>query len=352
MKGWAFSYETMKDWDDAGKLYFPPNKEQRIRRKTFLDEYEGQPIQNLWTDIYVINSQAKESVDYATQKPEALLERIIKASSNEGDLVCDFFGGSGTTAAVAEKLGRRWITCDIGKPASLVMRKRFIDQEVNPFLYQSIGDYQKEAFHNNKKLRRAVEAKASLLGGDWDKVIVLGWNFAFDISQAIEKYKNSNVEVLVIPPDLLDKLSKKGFKKLIADKTVRFSSLQYLVVNPVEVTMNGNGEDELDISLNNYVLLSPDNIPLDDKDKEKLQQVMEQDPLSLIEYWSIDPDYDGETFRSTWQDYRENVDNDSDPLHCVYSTRLHMPHKAERKVCVKAVDVFGFESQVILDVKC
>lgn len=355
--------------------------------------------------IATINGMAKERLNYATPKPEALLERIIKASSNEGDLVCDFFGGSGTTAAVAEKLGRRWITCDIGKPASLVMRKRFIDQEVNPFLYQSIGDYQKEAFHNNKKLRRvgdlsqvvlglfgalpfspeqvsdrnfgyvkgtrnlvmvdspnrlttaatvrrAVEAKASLLGGDWDKVIVLGWNFAFDISQAIEKYKNSNVEVLVIPPDLLDKLSKKGFKKLIADKTVRFSSLQYLVVNPVEVTVNGNGEDELDISLNNYVLLSPDNIPLDDKDKEKLQQVMEQDPLSLIEYWSIDPDYDGDTFRSTWQDYRENVDNDSDPLHCVYSTRIAMPHKDERKVCVKAVDVFGFESQVILDVKC
>ena len=355
--------------------------------------------------IATINGMAKERLNYATQKPEALLERIIKASSNEGDLVCDFFGGSGTTAAVAERLGRRWITCDIGKPASLVMRKRFIDQEVNPFLYQSIGDYQKEAFHNNKKLRRvgdlsqvvlglfgalpfspeqvsdrnfgyvkgtrnlvmvdspnrlttaatvrrAVEAKASLLGGDWDKVIVLGWNFAFDISQAIEKYKNSNVEVLVIPPDLLDKLSKKGFKKLIADKTVRFSSLQYLVVNPVEVTVNGNGEDELDISLSNYVLLSPDNIPLDDKDKENLQQLMEQDPLSLIEYWSIDPDYDGDTFRSTWQDYRENVDNDSDPLHCVYSPRIAMPHKDERKVCVKAVDVFGFESQVILDVKC
>ena len=102
-----------------------------------------------WNDISEVNSMAKENVGYATQKPEALLERIIKSSSNEGDLVCDFFGGSGTTAAVAEKLGRRWITCDIGKPASLVMRKRFIDQEVNPFLYQSIGDYQKEAFHNN-----------------------------------------------------------------------------------------------------------------------------------------------------------------------------------------------------------
>ena len=366
---------------------------------------EGKVPEDYWTDIEQLNREDAERVGYATQKPSKLLTRIIAASSNEGDLVCDFFGGSGTTAAVAEKLGRRWITCDIGKPASLVMRKRFIDQEVKPFLYQSIGDYQKEAFHNNKKLRRvgdlsqvvlglfgalpfspeqvsdrnfgyikgtrnlvmvdspnrlttaatvrrAVEAKASLLGGDWDKVIVLGWNFAFDISQAIEKYKNSNVEVLVIPPDLLDKLSKKGFRKLIADKTVRFSSLQYLVVNPVKVTPNGNGEDELDISLSNYVLLSPDNIPLDDKDKAKLQQVMEQDPLSLIEYWSIDPDYDGETFRSTWQDYRENVDNDSDPLHCVYSTRLAMPHKLERKVCVKAVDVFGFESQVILNVKC
>lgn len=397
------SEESLKELEKDNRIFVTSNGKRRV--KYYLSEAKGIALDDSWNDISEVNSMAKENVGYATQKPEPLLERIIKASSNEGDLVCDFFGGSGTTAAVAEKLGRRWITCDIGKPAALVMRKRFIDQDVKPFLYQSIGDYQKEAFHNNKKLRRvgdlsqvvlglfgalpftpeqvsdrnfgyikgtrtlvmvdspnrlttaatvrrAVEAKASLLGGDWDKVIVLGWNFAFDISQAIEKYKNSNVEVLVIPPDLLDKLSKKGFKKLIADKTVRFSSLQYLVVNPVEVKTNESGEDELSISLNNYVLLSPDNIPLDDKDKEKLQQVMEQDPLSLVEYWSIDPDYDGETFRSTWQDYRENVDNDSDPLHCVYSARIKMPHKDERKVCVKAVDVFGFESQVILDVKC
>ncbi len=352
--------------------------------------------------IATINGMAAERVGYATQKPEALLEKIIKASSNEGDLVCDFFGGSGTTAAVAERLGRRWITCDIGKPASLVMRKRFIDQEVKPFLYQSIGDYQKEAFRNNKRykhvgdlsqvvlglygalpftpeqtndrnfgyikgtrtlvmvdspnrlttaatIRRAVEAKASLLGGDWEKVIVLGWNFAFDISQAIQKYENSNVEVLVIPPDLLDKLAKKGYKKLVDDKSVRFSSLQYLVAKPLVVTSAGV-QDEIDVELENYVLLSPDNIPLDDKDKEKLQHVLEKDPLSLIEYWSIDPDYDGVTFRSTWQDYRENLENDNDPLHCIYKTRLRVPHKENRQVCIKAVDVFGFESQVIKEV--
>ena len=361
---------------------------------------ETMRMRDVW-NIPIINAQAIERINYSTQKPESLLKQIIAVSSNEGDLVCDFFGGSGTTAAVAERLGRRWITCDIGKPASLVMRKRFIDQEVKPFLYQSIGDYQKEAFRNNKKLKhvgdlsqvvlglygalpfspeqcndrnfgyikggrtlvmvdspnrlttaatvkRAVEAKASLLGGGWEKVVVLGWNFAFDISQAISKYKDSNVEVLVIPPDLLDKLAKKGFKKLIDDRSVRFSSLQYLVVKPVKISRQPEG-DEIDVELDNYVLLSPDNIPLDEKDKEKLQDVMQRDPLSLIEYWSIDPDYDGVTFRSTWQDYRENTDNDSDPLHCIYKTRLKVEHKPQRKVCVKAVDVFGFESQVVMD---
>lgn len=361
---------------------------------------ETMRMRDVW-NIPIINAQAIERINYSTQKPESLLKQIIAVSSNEGDLVCDFFGGSGTTAAVAERLGRRWITCDIGKPASLVMRKRFIDQEVKPFLYQSIGDYQKEAFRNNKKLKhvgdlsqvvlglygalpfspeqcndrnfgyikggrtlvmvdspnrlttaatvkRAVEAKASLLGGGWEKVVVLGWNFAFDISQAISKYKDSNVEVLVIPPDLLDKLAKKGFKKLIDDRSVRFSSLQYLVVKPVKISRQPEC-DEIDVELDNYVLLSPDNIPLDEKDKEKLQDVMQRDPLSLIEYWSIDPDYDGVTFRSTWQDYRENTDNDSDPLHCIYKTRLKVEHKPQRKVCIKAVDVFGFESQVVMD---
>lgn len=362
--------------------------------------FEGALIDDVWEDCPAVFRLLSEKTGYSTQKPETLLTRIIKASSNEGDLVCDFFGGSGTTAAVAEKLGRRWITGDIGKPASLIMRKRLIDQDAKPFLYQSIGDYQKEAFRSNKlvkrigdlsqivlglygalpftaeqcadrnfgyikgtktlvmadspnrlttaaTVRRAVEAKASLLGGDWQKVVVLGWNFAFDISQAIQQYKDSNVEVLVIPPDLMDKLTKKGYEKLIRDKTVRFSSLQYLTVKPVEVKLDG-GQDELTISLDSYVLLSPDNIPLDEKDKPKLQKVMAEDPLSLIEYWSIDPDYDGMTFRSTWQDYRENTNNDSDALHCVYSTCLKVPHKEHRQVCVKAVDVFGFESQVVV----
>ena len=122
--GWSVSYETMERYEKEGRLKFPAKKEQRIERKQFLDEWEGSPIQNLWTDIFVINPVAEERLDYATQKPEALLERIIKASSNPGMLVADFFGGSGVTAAVAAKLGRRFVHCDIGLNSIQTTRDR------------------------------------------------------------------------------------------------------------------------------------------------------------------------------------------------------------------------------------
>ena len=389
-----------KQVDEDGRVYRTIKSAGKIYRY-----YDDEPVllPDVWFDISHIQQKDPQRRGYATQKPEALLERIIKASSNEGDLVCDFFGGSGTTAAVAERLGRRWITCDIGKPASLIMRKRFIDQGVKPFLYQSIGDYQKEVFGSNKlvkrvgdlsrivmqlygaipfteeqlndrnwgyikasrtlvlvdspnkltgtaTLRRAYEARQTLLGGGWSEVVVLGWNFAFDVSEAIRQYAGE-VKVLVIPPDLLDKLSKKGFDKLVREGSVRFSTLQYLVCKPVKAVPASEEEDNLVVELDNYILLSPDNIPLDDRDKPKLQQVIDRDPLALIEYWSIDPDYDGISFRSRWQDYRENTANDRDPLHCVYTAVLRVPRKPGRTVCVKAVDVFGFESMVVETMK-
>ena len=109
---WRCPKETMERLDREGRLYF--TSKGGIRRKLYLDELPGMPAQALWTDINPVNSQATERVDYSTQKPEALLERIIQASSNGGMLVADFFCGSGTTAAVANKLGRKFITCDIG----------------------------------------------------------------------------------------------------------------------------------------------------------------------------------------------------------------------------------------------
>ncbi|MBQ9363139.1 MAG: site-specific DNA-methyltransferase [Bacteroidaceae bacterium] len=121
---WRYPLETLEGMDKEGRLY--KTKTGGIRTKVYLDELKGMPCQALWTDVNPVNSQADERVDYATQKPEALLERIIKASSNEGMLVADFFGGSGVTAAVANKTGRRFIHCDIGINSIQTARDRLL----------------------------------------------------------------------------------------------------------------------------------------------------------------------------------------------------------------------------------
>jgi adenine specific DNA methylase Mod len=388
-----FSKSKYNKFDEKGVAYKDiKHKDGKVYRQFIKEEMR---MRSVW-EVPIINAQANERIDYGTQKPEKLLERIINVSSNKDSIVADFFAGSGTTGAVAEKLGRKWIMSDLGKPAALIMRKRLIDQNAKPFLYQSIGDYQKEAFASSKlyrrvgdlaqvvlqlfgaipfaddqnpnrnvgyikesrtlvmvdspnkmtglaTLRKAQELKSSFMGG-WNKVVVLGWNFTYDITEAIQSLNDDKLEVLVIPPDLLDKLkTKASYKSLIDSHKIRFSSLQYLIVKPIKIEAVSETEEALNIELDNYVLLSPDNIPLDEEDKEKLKGIIAKDPLSLIEYWSIDPDYDGITFRSQWQDYRENEDNDADPFHA----RLTVPKLSSRQVCVKAVDVFGFESIVI-----
>lgn len=360
-------------------------------------------IDDVWRLPYIMPADKKQKLDFDTQKPETLLERIILSSSKEGALVADFFGGSGTTAAVAEKLGRRWITSDMGKPACMLMRKRLIDLDSKPFLFQHIGDYQVEQMRStmgsrfrigdlaeivlglygalplpveenpNKNmgriqgsktlvladspnkmtglatLRRAIEIRDNLMGG-WDKVVILGWNFSPTIGHDIEALgQGDRLEVLVIPPDLLDRLKKKGHK-LKADE-VRFSSLQYLKLGAVARERQGDGET-LSVSIANYVLLSPEAMNLDEANREKLQKIINTDPLALIEYWSVDPDYDGEVFRSVWQDYRGNTGNDADAYRVVTTARLTgLPKKdGPRRVCVRVVDVFGFEAEATVEV--
>lgn len=371
--------------------------------KTYPNE-DGKKINDVISHIATMASTNSERTGYDTQKPEALLEILLKTSSNEDSIVADFYAGSGTTGAVAEKLGRKWIMSDLGKPANMIMRKRLIDQEAKPFLYQAVGDYQKETFATTKEfkrvgdlaqvvlnlygatpffdddmpknlgqlkdsrtlvyvdspnkltgsstLKKALELKESFLGG-WNKVIVLGWNFVFDIAEIIKEYNPSQIEVLVIPPDLLSQLSKNSsYKKLVENGKVRFASLQYLTIKEPIVKNISCDIEELQIELDNYVLLSPDALPLDDKNKQALQEVIAREPLALIEYWSIDPDYDGTTFRSKWQDYRENTFKDDDQYRVSTSAQITVPKLKgkKRKICVKAVDVFGFESVVVKEI--
>lgn len=122
--GWAITKEKMEELDSRGYLHFPDSKNKQIYKKIYLDEYQGQAINNLWTDISTLKGSNNEIVDYATQKPEELLKRILGLASNKGMLVADFFGGSGVTAAVANKLGRRFIHCDIGLNSIQTARDR------------------------------------------------------------------------------------------------------------------------------------------------------------------------------------------------------------------------------------
>lgn len=414
VNNWIRNHDTIlfysKNKDYIFNKEYIPYPEGYVRRDGNAPTGKGYPIEDTWNctaldslDSIQLMSFSKEKVGYSTQKPEKLLERIIAASSNENSIVADFFGGSGTTAAVAEKLGRRWITSDLGKPACMIMRKRLVDNEARPFLYQAIGDYQREVFASNKKnmgidrigdLARVVlslygaiplfpnDANSANLGqikekhilvyadspnkitsaatlkkaleqrqiGGWRKVIVLGWQFSFDIGKMLREIDRSELEVIVIPPDLMDMLKSKKFSQIEPEK-IRFASLQYLTVRkPVVKRLSDPAKEEISVTLDNYVLLSPDTLPLDEKNKQKIQEVIANDPLDLIEYWSVDPDYDGETFVSKWQDYRENKDNDSDDYRVSRSAKLIVPKKEHRKICVKAVDVFGLESVCVEEV--
>ena len=400
-----YFYVKDRDHFHFSKQYIP-YPDDYVRRDGNRPTGQGYPIEDTWNssemdrlDSIQIMSFSKEKVGYATQKNESLLERIITASCPEGGLVADFFVGSGTTAAAAEKLGRRWVVSDLGKPAAMITRKRLIDQDAKPFLYQAIGDYQVEQARSTlgrsfrvgdlakvvldlfgalplppeenvngslgrlpgtrtlvyadspsrlttiSTLKRAQGYREVKMGG-FDKVVVLGWNFSAGIGQDINDLNDPNLEVLVIPPDLLDRLKKKGADKLASD--VRFSSLQYLQAEVAARTTDGERES-LAVNLQNYVLLSPDAINLDQANRAKLQDVMNSEPLALIEYWAVDPDYDGEVFRSVWQDYRGNTDNDGDELRVITTAVLDLPRvDGARTVCVRAVDVFGFESEVVI----
>ncbi|MGE0705849.1 MAG: site-specific DNA-methyltransferase [Vicinamibacterales bacterium] len=125
-KGWAVSRERMEQMEREGRLYFPKNKQQRIQRKRFLDELPGETVDTLWDDIAPINSQAQERLGYPTQKPEMLLERIIRASSDAGHTILDPFCGCGTTIAAAQGLGRHWIGIDITHLAINLIRHRLV----------------------------------------------------------------------------------------------------------------------------------------------------------------------------------------------------------------------------------
>lgn len=387
-KGWAFSKKTMEKWDKEGKLYFPSDKNQRIRRKTFLSEYEGQPIQNLWTDIYVINSQAKEFVGYLTQKPESLLERVMKISSREGDLILDCFCGSGTTPAVTEKLNRRWIACDLGRFAIHTTRKRLLSiPNVKPFVVQNLGKYERQAWqvaefeepkdHVEKELKyrkfildlykaQPVTGYAWLHGlknsrmvyvGSVDAPVtvadvksiaaevwkavgkgkdsareaavdILGWDFALEVNEVAKQMAaQANVDVAfkVIPREVLEK------------KAVEQGDIRFFELASVSVKIQTNGL-EAKVKLSD-VVIPPQDVPAE------VQKAITH-WSQWVDYWAIDWDYKNDTFHNQWQSYRtrKNSKIDLETSH-VYEA------PGEYQVMVKVIDILGNDTTKLATVK-
>ncbi|MBI5566649.1 MAG: site-specific DNA-methyltransferase [Chloroflexi bacterium] len=387
--GWSISREIMEQWDKEGRLFFPDDKTKRIRRKIYLDEYIGQPIQNLWNDIFVINSQSHEFVGYDTQKPETLLERILKTSSNESDLILDCFGGSGTTAATAEKMNRRWITCDLGRFAIHTTRKRLLSiDNVRPFVVQNLGKYerqmwQKEAFSNQQsavsnpqrayiefilnlyharpitgyvwlhgvnrgRMVHVAAVDAPVSAGDVTNIVtefkksigkgkdspatngidVLGWDFAFEINEVARQQAaqaNVNVRFVRIPRDVMD-------KKAVEQGEIKFFELAALAV---EVKKS---KRDVTLTLTDFVI-PPDDVP---EDVQKAIKHWSQ----WIDYWAVDWDNKSDTFHNQWQTYRTRQAPD------LLRTATHRYEEpGEYRIMVKVIDILGNDTTKVLTVE-
>ncbi|MDX2212949.1 MAG: DNA methyltransferase [Oculatellaceae cyanobacterium bins.114] len=160
---WRFKQERMEELYKQGRIV--QTKPGTVpQQKRYLDEMSGVPIQDLWLDINTVQPQSLERLGYETQKPETLLERVISLASNEGDLVADFFCGSGTTGAVAERLGRRWLMCDLGRFAIHTSRKRMI--ELQRKLHGEGKPYRAFDVYNLGRYERQWWQKDRLQGAD------------------------------------------------------------------------------------------------------------------------------------------------------------------------------------------
>ncbi|MGD0166903.1 MAG: DNA methyltransferase [Gaiellaceae bacterium] len=389
MKSGVSSFGGRIETDEDGRkyrlVYGTKNKKGETKYyKYYLDE--GKIPEDYWTDINSLQSGVEERVDYATQKPEALLERVIKASSSEGDLVADFFCGSGTALAVAEKLGRRWIGCDLGRWGIHVSRKRLLGIEgCEPFEVLNLGKYERqywqgvtfgeekdkplteqalyeylafilklygaqavagmEQLHGKKgkamihigavdapvtiaEIDAAVDECAKLKQGE---LHVLGWEWEmglYDLMVEVAKKKGVKLLLLQIPREVME-------QQAAAKGDLRFFELAYLqaeIKQPKKLTAR--------VALEDFVIPNTELIPEEVRSKVSKWS-------DYIDYWAVDWDFQGDTFMQGWVAYRTRKERKL-PL-------VSDPHTYEEpgryRILVKVIDIFGNDTSQAFDVE-
>jgi adenine-specific DNA-methyltransferase len=371
-KYWRWSQKKIDDALERGLIVLSKNDVPRYKK--YLDEAEGAPPQSIWDDIKMLSR--KDMVGYPTQKPDELLERVIKASSNEGDLVLDCFVGSGTSAVIAERLGRRWIAADLSRFAIHTTRKRLLSTaQVEPFVVQNLGKYERQlwqiaefgdeaevrtrayrgfildlykaqplegyAWLHGLKQGRMVHVgtvDAPVTAGDvkqmateFGKAIgkgrnspkskaldVLGWDFAFELNEVAKQQAAQagiDLRFMRIPREVLD-------KRAVEQGDIRFFELAAL---SVDVKRKGR---KASLTLTDFV------IPLDDIPAEVQGAVKHW--TQWIDYWAIDWKNKGDTFHNEWQSYRT-----AEAPELQVSADREYDEAGSYTVVVKVIDILG-----------
>jgi len=354
----------------------------------YADECPGYPIQDIWTDF----KDTRQNL-YATQKPEALLDRIIKASSNEDDLVLDCFVGSGTTAVVAEKLNRRWIACDLGRFAIHTTRKRLLNiPDVRPFIVQNLGKYERQLWQTGQfakedpetpeqaahRHRNYVEfilklyGATPLSGRTWlhgaksGRLIHVGSVEApvsvGDVKQISAEFKKAigsgkdapaTNGLDVLGWDFAFELNeiarqqataaniRMTFKRIPRDvmdkRAVEQGDIKFFELAALAVDTKTKGRD-VTLTLTDFII-PPDDVPQD------IQQAVKQ-WSQWIDYWAVDWDNQGDAFHNQWQAFRTRQDGK-----LALTTTYTYPEAGEYRVVVKVIDILGNDTTKTVKVK-
>jgi adenine-specific DNA-methyltransferase len=390
---WRCPIETLKKHDQEGRLHWPKKPGGVPRLKRYESDYEGVPLQDIWTDISKIHNQSNELVGYSTQKPEALIERIIKASSNEGDLIADFFCGSGTTGAVAERLGRRWIMADLGRFAIHTSRKRLIDlqrklhadgQPYRAFDVYNLGRYERQWWQKERLLgadeehRRVIlefyraepltDAPSPLLHGRKGPILVhvdgidgiftrdeaaavacavreagakevacLAWEFEMDLRItciALEAEHGIRIRLIPIPREIMEKNRKEPPP-----------FLEMAVLEAKLVLQKKDGRTVVDIKLMSFI---PSLAEVPARELQALKERTVRSGFDFIDFWAVDFDYHpARPFKHHWQAYRTRKDR---KLVTVSEQRFVYPAPGRYTACVKVIDTFGCDTSITLEI--
>lgn len=382
--------ERFTNVDGSGRRFRTRGRGGGVYEKQYLDESPGVPLSTVWSDIrqtYAMHLvlRAKEETGYPTQKPEALLDRVIRAFSNEGDLVVDVFSGSGTTLAVAEKLGRRWIGADLGRFSIHTTRKRLLEiDKCKPFEVLNLGSYERQfwstanfgkdldgdgkinlleyiAFILRLYGAEPLTGSSHLHGRKGDSYIYVGAVSnpvtIAEIEQAVNEckaMKGSTVHVLGwewemgLHDPIVGEAKRLGVKLVLRQiprevmeaEAVRKGQIKFFELAYLEVVLEQKSNGEVVCTLNDFSTPNTDFVP--EEVREKIKKWSD-----YVDYWAVDWDFQNDTFNHGFVTYRTRQDR---------TLQLKSdPHKYSNagtyKVMIKAIDIFGNDTSKLVEFK-